>query len=153
RPRGDALERVGGTELDERGRGEAHDRERRDRRRRAADLFEDDARLEEAEPGTTHRLRQGDADDPGIGERGPQVAVEAVAVGDDLLRAFERGVVAQDLGRELAEILLVGGEGEVHQRSALGKPSVNWEIRSRCISLTPPPKVRMIAPRVPCWMR
>ena len=37
-------------------------------------------------------------------------------VGDDLLRALERRGVGQDLGRELAEVLLVGGEGEVHQR-------------------------------------
>src|SRR5262249_14406223 len=117
------------------------------------DLFEHDARLEEAEAAAAHRLGHRDADDAGLRERLPQVAVEAVVLGDDLLRALERGGVGEDLGREVAEILLVGGEGEVHQRSALGKPSVNWEIRSRCISLTPPPKVRMIDPRVPAWMR
>ena len=147
------LQRVERVELHQRGRGESHHRERGDRRRGATDLLEHDARLEEPESRAAGRLGDRDAHDPGIGKCGPQVPVEAVVVGEHALHAFEPGGVGEDLGHEIAEILLVGGEGEIHQRSALGRPSVNWEIRSRCISLTPPPKVRMIEPRVPTCRR
>ena len=150
---GDAVQRVERVVLHQRGHREAHHRERGDRRGGPTDLLEHDARLEEAEPGATGRLGDRDAHDPGVGERGPEVRVVAIVVGDDALDPLERGRVGQDLRRELAEVLLVGSEREIHQRSALGRPSVNWEIRSRCISLTPPPKVRMIEPRVPCCRR
>ena len=88
--------------------------------RGAADLFEHDARLEEAEPGAADRLGQRDADDAGLGERGPQVAVEAVA--RRRATSFVRSsVVASD--RILAASSRRSCWSEVKEKSISGQPS------------------------------
>ena len=80
-------------------------------------------------------------------KRGPARAL-------DLADALVRRLVGEDLLREVGDRLLLVTEREVHGcrsfrrsvRSAAcaGRPSPNMPIRSRCTSLVPPPKVRMM---------
>ena len=76
---GDTFEMLVAAEVRERGRAEPHHRERGHRRRRAPDLLQHDARLEEAEPAAADRLGQRDADEAGVGHRAPQLVVDGVA--------------------------------------------------------------------------
>ena len=107
-------------------------------------------------PPTT--LGQRDAEQVRLGELGPRVAVEPVR----RCRRARAGApsvhaVGEDLAGQALELVLLFGEGEVHRRSPVsrrhsaGEPGMlrpKMAMRSRCISLVPPPKVRMCMLRV-----
>ena len=101
-------------------------------------------------------LGHGGAENAEFRELGPQVRVEARAVGPfELAQALVGGSVAEHLTGQVADRLLLLAEGEVHVvsssrpvpdaqlRIARGRPMPNMPIRSRWISLVPPPKVRI----------
>src|SRR5207249_1022058 len=138
----------GAAELGDRQRRE-HDRlEQRDRRSAAADLLEDRRHLEETEARAAVLFGHRDAEQPRIGGGAPELAVEAQAPTLlDRALLFVAALVGEDLRREVADRLLIFGEREVHgvlagyTRGTRGRPRPNKPIRSRWISLVPPPKV------------
>jgi len=105
----------GRAELRQRKRAEREHGEVGHRRDRAADLLEQETLLEEAEAAAPELLRQACADQVRVGERAPQLAVHALGARLDLLGALVRGLVTEDLARELGQPLLVVGQCEVHR--------------------------------------
>ena len=106
-------------------------------------------------PAAAVRLGQADAEEPGVGEGLPGPAVEPVVGRLDLGEALVRDQVLEDLGREVAQRRLVLVEREVERGFAhavvahligLGILRPNTEMRSRCTSLVPPPKVMIRVP-------
>jgi len=85
---------------------------------RAADLDQHATELDQPEPGAVVLLREREPEQPGRAQLGPEVAVEAAAVGLDDLHPLVGGPVAQDLGGQLGRLVLLGGEGEVHVSSS-----------------------------------
>src|SRR5581483_2870639 len=100
-----------------------------------------------------------DPEQTGGGQLGPQGAIETGGVGVlDRAQLVVRAVVGQHFAGEVADRDLLVGESEVHgclspYRFAIGMPRPNTEIRSRWISFTPPPKVRMVSARYICSSR
>ena len=82
----------------------------------AAGRLDQQAGLHEAQPGPADLLGQGDAEQPGGGQLGPQLAVEPVAVGLrlDLAQPLVGGQVGEDAAGQIANGLLFLAEGEVH---------------------------------------
>ena len=88
------------------------------------------------------------------GEVVPELAIEARLAGAlQCPHAFVRRLGRQDLSGQGGDFLLFVAEGKVHDcsrygraqpRRARGIPRPNMAMRSRWISLVPPPKVRMI---------
>ena len=100
------------------------------------------------------RSRERDAEQVRLGELAPGVAVVPVVGEVARLQVRERHAVVEDLPGEALQLLLLFGECEVHRvrfvsyRGGLpGMPSPKIAIRSRCISLVPPPNVRMCIER------
>ena len=83
-------------------------------RHRAAELLEHDRRLEEPVPAAAVRLGEGDAEQAGLGELRPQLAVEVVLTGLDLLEALVGDLGVEDLLGEALQVLLLLVEGKVH---------------------------------------
>ncbi len=76
------------------------------RRGPPAALRQDEGDLEEAEPAAAGRLGQADADEPGIGELLPQIAVDrAGVVVLDVLEVIVGAPRGQDLTGEVAQRL------------------------------------------------
>src|SRR5262249_54955503 len=124
------------------------------RRRVTPDLLEDRRDLEEAEARAAVRLGHRRGEQPRLGERLPQLAVEAHATALlERAHALVAGEVVENLAGELCDRLLVVGKREVHvvlqnyMRGMRGKPRPNRSMRSRWISFVPPPKVRIRRPR------
>src|SRR5207245_2293445 len=117
------------------------------------DLPQEHAEVEEAEAEPAGRLGRRDAEQVRLRELGPGGAVIPVVGTVALLQMLEPGAVLEDPRREPMQLLLRLGEGKVHvvapppQRGLPGMPSPKIAIRSRCISLVPPPNVRMCMPR------
>ena len=89
-------------------------RPQRQRRDAAARLDEQQAGLEEAEAAAAVGLRQGDAEQPGLGELGPGGPVEPLLAGLDLLQALLGQLAGEDLAGEVRDGRLLLGECEVH---------------------------------------
>ena len=99
---------------------------------RARDLLDDERRLEKPEPGTAVRLRHRDAEEAGLGDLGPELAVEARAagaldladalvgglVGEDLLRRGRRSACCSSLNEKSMARILSGGFGRSEARHA-----------------------------------
>jgi hypothetical protein len=149
-----ALLLLGAPELGDGQRAQHHRLEDRHRGRRAAHLLHDPRHLQEAQTGPAVGFGNRDAEQARLGELLPQGAVEARPFAAlDLLLALVGRALAQDLGGEVENLLLLFGVGEIHargsdqKRGARGKPRPKRLIRSRWISLVPPPKVRIRSPR------
>ena len=139
-----------GAELVDRQRGQ-HGGEVRDRGRRPPDLLEDQADLEEAEAAAADVLGQGDAEQAGVGQGRPQPGRVRIARGLDAPSGPRWSTGRRGSGRpgpttaccsSLNEKSMAGAVPRY--RSARGRPRPNMAIRSRCTSLVPPPKVRMM---------
>src|SRR5262249_40208594 len=113
---------------------------------RRSNLLEQETELRQAEAAAARALRQSHAEQVRLGERGPQLAVEPVAVALDQLQPLVRGVILTDRARQLAQRFLLRGECEVHQRD-LGIPRPPMAMISRCTSFVPAPKVMMSVAR------
>ena len=59
-------------------------------------------------------LRHGDGQQSGVGERAPQLAVDALLAALDLLHPLGGRVSLEDLRRQVADRVLLLGEREVH---------------------------------------
>src|SRR5262249_23340456 len=130
----------------------------RERRDVGADLLQHHAKVEEAEAEPARRLRQRDPEQVRLRELLPRGQVVPVVGAIALLQVLEARAIFEDPRREAAQLLLFLGKGEVHvvgslrlairrHRGLPGMFSPKMAIRSRCISLTPPPKVRMCIER------
>src|SRR5262249_11657633 len=113
---------------------------------RRSNLLEQETELRQAEAAAARALRQSHAEQVRLGERGPQLAVEPVAVALDQLQPLVRCVILTDRARQLAQRFLLRGECEVHQRD-LGIPRPPMAMISRCTSFVPAPKVMMSVAR------
>ena len=85
--------------------------------RRAAGRLDHQAGRHEVEPGAADVLAQVDAEQAGVGQLPPQVAVERPVVarlGLDLLQPLVRRPLAEDLPGQLADGFLLFAVGEVH---------------------------------------
>ena len=133
------------AELGDRHGAEDHGGVVRHGRHRASDLLEHEGGLQDAEAAAADILGEGDPDQSRLGQLGPQVAVEPLGRGLDLLQALVGDLVAQDLGGQLLDLLLLLAEREVHYK-LLGILRPKTAMRSRCTSLVPPPKVRISVP-------
>ena len=60
-------------------------------------------------------FRQRHAQEVGSGQRGPQLAIDAVGIALDGLQAVVRRVVLADAACEIAQGLLFGAESEIHR--------------------------------------
>ena len=78
---------------------------------------EDEAQLEEAVAEPAELLGQRDPEQVRLRELGPGLAVEPVLAVVELAQVRERHAVAQDLLGQALELLLLFGEGEVHESS------------------------------------
>ena len=130
--RGRGHEAAGGQTGEERrlllGGAEAGDRHPRERERRqrghgrgpAAHLLQHEAELEQAQPCAAVLLGHRDAEQPGVGHGGPEVAIEAEVVA--LLEGAQGlggRLVGEELGGGLGGRLLLVGQIEVHGRLPL----------------------------------
>ena len=70
-----------------------------------------------AEASTADVLGQHDAQQVGLGQLGPELAVEPLGAGLDLLQAFRRALVGQDLVGQIDDGVLFLGECEIHDGS------------------------------------
>src|SRR6202022_3868922 len=77
-------------------------------------LLEEQAHLGEAEPAAPVLLRHGDGQQSGVGERTPQLAVDALLAALDLFDSLGSRVTLEDLRRQGAARVLLLGEREVH---------------------------------------
>ena len=94
-----------------------HRREERHVRDRFSDLFEHEADLDEAGARAALLFRDRDADQPGLGELRPGVAVDALAGFFEGFAGFERRLIGENLPGEIRDRVLFVGEREVHGRS------------------------------------
>jgi len=94
-----------------------HDRRvERHRRHRAADLLEQHDQLEEAHAAAAVALLEGHAQQVGLGELLPELAVDPVVARLDRLQPLVGDELFQDLARQLAQRLLVLAPAPVHLR-------------------------------------
>ena len=103
------------AEARDRERGHHQAGERRHRRHRAADLFEQQTGGEEAEVAAAEGLGQPDAEQIRARELAPEVEIEAVLARLDRAQPLVRAVILQDLAREVADFLLLFREGKIHR--------------------------------------
>ena len=123
-PRGDATEdlagQCGGSELRDRRGGQPERLPQRHRSDGAADVLEHVAERDQVEPRSPVCLGHERAQHAGLGEGGPQLAVEpGVAAGLEAPQAFVGGGVAEHLGGELGDRLLFVVAAEVHGGSCV----------------------------------
>ena len=129
-----------------------HDRgEIRHLRDGAADFFEHERNLEEPETRTAVGFGCRDTEQAGVGQRGPRLAIEPLAVGFELFVAIGRDEIGEDLPRQTNVWFLVlrsvRNPSMSPHRSDRGMPKPNIAIRSRWSSLVPPPNVKINNPR------
>ena len=123
----------------------------------ATDFLEHEAEIEESEAEPTMGLGNRDTEEIRRRELRPRVTVERVVGALHGLEVLERHAVAEDLTHESRQFLLRLGEREIHAVASFvfsviscglpGMFSPKMAMRSRCISLVPPPKVRMCIER------
>jgi hypothetical protein len=98
----------------------------------APDLLEHDGGLEEPVAEAAVRLGHRHPEQAGRGQRAPELAVEAVGTGVDLLEPLGRELALQDLRGEGPQVLLLVGKVEVHWSSPPGSGRVVSEGRGAC---------------------
>ena len=111
-----------GAEAIERQRAVDHGLDDRDVGRRPAGRLHDQARRHEVEPGAPDVLAQVDAEQAGVGQLLPELAVEGPVVAGrrlNLLEALVRRPITEDLSGQLADGFLLFAVIEVHRISSL----------------------------------